>query len=280
MNQPQIGPEKGALVIVGGGRNAMPEILTRFVALAGGLSAPIVIIPTAAEEEFPGPYAPHVEDFMAVGAHDVQVLHTRDPQVADTDAFLAPLQRAQGIWFVGGRHWRLADAYLGTRAHAEFQALLARGGVIGGTSAGATIQGSFMVRGDTAGNQIVVGDHTEGFGFLRNVTIDQHHLKRNRHFDLIEVIQERPALLGIGIDEDTAIVVTGDQFEVIGQSYVAIYDHEKMVGPRGHFYFLAPGDRFDLAARAVIPPPAKRADAFTQVVGQPWNGPTNSFTNH
>jgi cyanophycinase len=229
-----------------------------------------VIIPTAAEEEYDGPYAPHIEEFMAIGATNLQVLHTRDPDVANSDAFVEPLRRAQGVWFVGGRHWRLADAYLGTRAHDEFHAVLERGGVIGGTSAGATIQGSFMVRGDTAGNQIVVGDHTEGFGFLHNVTIDQHHLKRNRHFDLIDVIEAHPELLGIGIDEETAIVVTGDTFEVIGQSYVAIYDHTTLVGSRGHFYFLAPGDRFNLQIRAVIPPPPKRAGVFDQVTKQPW----------
>lgn len=267
-----VGPERGSLVIVGGGRAAMPEILTRFVALAGGLSAPIVIIPTAAEEEFTGPYAPHVEDFMAVGAQQIQVLHTRDRQVADSAEFVSALDGAQGVWFVGGRHWRLADAYLHTRTEEALHALLHRGGVIGGTSAGATIQGSFMVRGDTTGNQIMVGDHTEGFGFLRNVTIDQHLLKRNRHHDLVAVIAKRPHLLGIGLDEDTAVVVSGDQFEVIGQGYVAIYDHNKLIGQDGHFYFLAPGDRFNLATREVIPPPAKRTDAFVALSSQPWSG--------
>jgi cyanophycinase len=265
-----VGPANGSLVIVGGGAQGLPAILRRFIALAGGFNAPIVIIPTAAEAEFTGPYAPHVEDFMAAGALNLQVLHTRNPAVANSDQFVETVRRAQGIWFVGGRHWRLADAYLQTRALDEFHALLQRGGVIGGTSAGATIQGSYLVRGDTAGNEIMVGDHTTGFGFLRNVTIDQHHLKRNRHFDLIAVIEANPTLLGIGIDEDTAIVVTGDEFEVIGQSYVAIYDQAQMVGPRGHFYFLAPGDRFNLARRAIIPPPPKRAQAFDAIIKQPW----------
>lgn len=268
-NQP-IGPANGALVIAGGGAVGSSGILTRFLALAGGLSAPIVLIPTAAEEEYNGPTAPHMEEFMAAGARNLQVLHTRNPDVANSDAFVEPLRRAHGIWFCGGRHWRLVDAYQGTRALTEFHALLERGGVIGGTSAGATIQGSFMVRGDTSGNHIMVGDHTEGFGFLQNLTIDQHLLKRNRQFDLIDVIAARPELLGIGIDEDTAIVVNGDQCEVIGQSYVAIYDHTKMVSNRGHFYFLAPGDRFNLQTREVIPPPPKRAQAFASVGRSSW----------
>jgi hypothetical protein len=115
--------------------------------------------------------------------------------------------------------------------------------------AGATIQGSFLVRGDTQGNEIMIGDHLEGFGFLRNTGIDQHLLKRNRQFDLFEVLDAYPDLLGIGIDEDTAIVVQGDQFEVIGQGYVAVYDTGRLIPPNGRFYFLAPGDRFNLKER-------------------------------
>ena len=99
----------------------------------------------------------------------------------------------------------------------------------------------------------MIGDHLEGFGFLKNVGIDQHLLKRNRQFDMIEVIEKYPELLGIGIDEDTAIVVRGDRFEVIGQGYVAIYDSNKLIPPDGKFYFLASGDRFDLEKREAQP---------------------------
>ena len=95
----------------------------------------------------------------------------------------------------------------------------------------------------------MMGDHEEGFGFLKNTAIDQHLLQRNRQFDLIEIIEARPELLGIGIDENTALVVQGDWFEVIGASYVAIYDHQKMIGEAGRFYFLAPGDRYHLPER-------------------------------
>ena len=86
-------------------------------------------------------------------------------------------------------------------------------------------------------------------GFLKNSAIDQHLLRRNRQFDLIEVVEQRPELLGIGIDENTAIVVEGDRFDVIGQGYVAIYDATNAARPPRRFYLLAPGDRFDLATR-------------------------------
>ena len=95
----------------------------------------------------------------------------------------------------------------------------------------------------------MIGDHVEGFGLLKNSAIDQHLLRRNRQFDLIDVVDKHPELLGIGIDENTAIVVRGDEFDVIGQSYVVIYDNKAVVPPSGRFYFLAPGDRFDLAKR-------------------------------
>lgn len=102
-----------------------------------------------------------------------------------------------------------------------------------------------------------MGDHEEGFGFLKNSAIDQHLLRRNRQFDLLEIIAAKPELLGIGLDESTAIVVRGDEFEVIGESYVAIYDH-KVLGENGRFYFLSPGDRFDLVDRVA----KRRASRF------------------
>lgn len=244
----EVGPSKGYLVIVGGSMQD-PEIFGRFLELAGGPDAPIVIIPTAGAEENYDQYWSGLTRFRNAGAKNLTVLHTRDRAVADTEKFVRPIKEARGVFFTGGRQWRLADSYLNTCIHEELFALLDRGGVIGGSSAGATIQGSFLVRGDTKGNAVMIGDHLEGFGFLKNVGIDQHLLKRNRQFDMIEVIEKYPELLGIGIDEDTAIVVQGDRFEVIGQGYVVIYDSNKLIPPDGKFYFLAPGDRFDLEKR-------------------------------
>ena len=244
----EVGPTKGYLVIVGGSMQD-PEIFGRFLELAGGPDAPIVIIPTAGSEENYDQYWSGLTRYREAGAKNRTVLHTRDRAVADTEEFVRPIKEARGVFFSGGRQWRLADSYLNTRTQEELFVLLDRGGVVGGSSAGATIQGSFLVRGDTKGNALMIGDHIEGFGFLKNVGIDQHLLKRNRQFDMIEVIEKKPELLGIGIDEDTAIVVHGDRLEVIGQGYVAIYDAHKLIPPDGKFYFLAPGDRFDLEKR-------------------------------
>ena len=242
-----VGPPSGALVIVGGALRD-PAVWGRFIELAGGPDAPIVVIPTAGEaREYSGDWS-GLDRIKAAGLRRVTLLHTTDRNVADSEAFVAPIREARGVWFTGGRQWRLADAYLGTRVERELWALLERGGVIGGSSAGATIQGSCLARGDTKTNTIMMGDHEQGFGFIQNVAIDQHLLKRNRQFDLLEIIRAKPELLGIGIDEDTAIVVEGDRFEVIGRSYVAIYD----ANTTEPFVLLAPGDKFDLASRKKV----------------------------
>ncbi len=248
-----IGPENGSLVIVGGAMKD-PAILERFMELAGGPEAPLVIIPTAGGADHYDQSWRGIRQFQEAGFKNITLVHTYDRAQADSEEFVQPLKEARAVFFTGGRQWRLADAYLNTLVHKELFALLDRGGVIGGSSAGATIQGSYLVRGDTKTNTIMMGDHTKGMNFLRNTGIDQHLLKRNRQFDLLEVVEAHPDLLGIGIDEDTALVVQDDRFEVLGQGYVAIYDTNKHIPPSGPFYFLAPGDRFNLKTRQALRP--------------------------
>ena len=248
-----LGPSQGYLVIVGGGEVGL-EITHRIIDLAGGPDAPMVYIPTAEEGD---PKIAAEATFLAkAGVKHVSVLHTRDPKVADTEAFVEPLFTARAVWFEGGRQWRLADAYLNTRTEKELLRVLERGGVIAGSSAGATIQGSYLVRGAPEGNTIMMAPgHEQGFGFLRNATVDQHVLTRHREDDLDVVIERHPELLGIGIDESTAIVVHGDQFDVIGRSKVLIHDRKFQPPPGGkRYYVLAPGDRFDLKERRKINP--------------------------
>lgn len=264
----EVGPARGALVLVGGAMRD-PAIVERFIDLAGGPEAPIVVIPTAGGAEHYDRYYPGLRAFREAGAVNLTVLHTTDRAVAGDPAFSAPLREARGVWFPGGRQWRLADAYLGTRVQEEIAGVLRRGGVVGGSSAGATILGSYLVRGDTATNTVMMGDHEVGFGFLRDTAVDQHLLRRNRHFDLIEVIEAHPRLLGIGIDEDTAIVVEGDQFEVLGRSYVVIYDHRRLLDSGGRFYFLGAGDRYDLRRRQAYRM-QRAARPFDRVVEQTW----------
>jgi aminobenzoyl-glutamate utilization protein B len=243
-----VGPRTGTLVIDGGGGN--PEGIRAFVALAGGPEAEIVLIPTADDGEMDaGTLERERQGFVeAFGVSRVTVLHTRDRAVADTEAFVAPLKKARGVWFGGGRQWRLVDAYLGTRTQREIENVLTRGGVVGGSSAGATIQGSYLVRGAREGNHIMMAKgYEEGFSYLRGVAIDQHVFVRGRQDDLVGVIAAKPGLLGIGLDEPTAIVVKGDRFLVVGQTLVGIYDGRDHEGRP--YFFLIPGEQFDLRTR-------------------------------
>ena len=253
LGQSTTGPKKGSLVVVGGG-GAGEEILKKFIELAGGEDQKLIVIPTAAGRDSYDQNAGVADRLRALGAKDVLVVHTNDKAVANSDQFLAAMEGAMGIWFGGGRQWRLVDAYGDTKTEDFFWKVLDKGGVIGGSSAGATIQGSYLARGDTKNNQIMMGDHEEGFGFISDIAIDQHLLRRNRQFDLLEITAAKPELLGIGLDEDTAIVVRNNRFEVIGNSYVVIYDNERQIDSGGSFYFLEPGDQFDFEERQAYRP--------------------------
>jgi cyanophycinase len=266
---PRVGPENGTVVVVGGAMQS-EEIYRRFIDIAGGPRAHIVLVPTAGgDDEYDDGFA-GLDAWREHGARNLTILHTTDPATADTEEFVEPLTTARGVFFFGGRQWRLVEAYAGTRTEVELRKVLERGGVIGGTSAGASVLGSFLVRGDTETNAVIMGDHQVGFGYLRGVAIDQHVLRRNRHFDMLELLDAHPDLLGIGLDEDTAIIVRGDQFEVIGASYALIYDRLTTTGREGTFYFLAPGDGYDMATRRATRP-FRTFGPVPNVERRPWS---------
>ncbi len=255
------GPQKGSLVIAGGGPLEDTGILEKFIELAGGVNAKLVIVPTAGgnrtEEGAVRRYddTDVVAEWVKRGIKNVKMLHTHDPKVADTEDFARVLREASGVWFNGGRQWNIVDSYANTLTYREFHNVLERGGVIGGSSAGATIQGQYLVRGDTTGPNVMMtaeSNHQEGFKFLRRSAIDQHINTRNRWDDLIPVIQKFPTLLGIGLSEGTAVVVSADTFEVIGKWKVAVHDNTRVYQPWEKPYFvLSAGDVYDMKARRI-----------------------------
>jgi cyanophycinase len=199
--EPEYGPAKGTLVIQGGGSDVGTGIFETFINKAGGLDAKIVVVPTAGgNKNEDGTFKEYKAETVLApwkkrGATNVVMLHTHDPKVADTEAFASVLRDAKGVWFIGGRQWNLVDSYANTATEREFHKVLDRGGVIGGSSAGATIQGDYLVRGAIAGSEIVMApepEHQHGFAFLRKVAIDQHINTRNRWDDLIAVIKKYP----------------------------------------------------------------------------------------
>ena len=212
--QPQV--QNGALVIVGGG--GMPKVIVdRFLELAGGADAHIVVMPTAVPRQLVR--RQQVPGFLRdCGAASVTMLPQALPDEIAADDFQAAMKKATGIWFGGGRQWNFIDAYESTSAVELFRDVLRRGGVIGGSSAGATIQGEFLVRGHPLGNTVMMAEgYEQGFAFLPGTAIDQHFAQRGRKPDLVPVIRRHPKLLGIGIDESTALVVRGSTAEIIGE---------------------------------------------------------------
>ena len=249
---PKIGPAKGAVMVVGGG-SIGKDIYGRFIELAGGPDALIIDVPTAGGAATYGAETATSRSLKAAGAKNVIVLHTVDRKVADSESFVEPIKRAGAVWFEGGRQWHLVDSYAGTKSEQAFREVLDRGGIVGGTSAGASILSSFLLRGAREGNTIVVApEYLKGFGYLRETAIDQHVVARSRLRDLADSLLPRyPNLLGISEDEGTAWLVRGDVAEIIGRNKAFAYGG-KDNDPRRPFVTLHPGDRYDLANRRVI----------------------------
>ena len=251
--------DHGWLIVHGGGSVAN-EIKERFIALAGGPNARFVLIPTAMSDE-----EIEARGFLkgegrkwarSWGIGEVKMLHRRDRARADSEEVIEVLRSACGIWILGGRQWRLAKAYLDTAVERELKGVFQRGGVVGGSSAGATILGSFLIRsapGDASNPDgdyriLTVPEYERGLGLLANCVIDQHVNTRLREGDLDSVISVHPKLLGIGIDENVAIVVHRDSFFVVG-GRVAIHDGGNHDGTG--YYFLSSGQAFNLGKRSV-----------------------------
>ena len=264
--QKSSGPTNGTLIVDGGG--ATDPIVRRFVELAGGPHARIVVIATAPSSIRFGPdnvildpdwprernewrqYHDYLKRWF--GVDQTEIIHTRDRRTADTEAFVTPLDSATGVYITPGNSGRLADAYLGTRTLTALKNLLKRGAVVFGSSAGAIIQGSFTVRGRPDKPLLMAPGRTTGFGFLTNVAINPHLTSAKRDAELVNVVDARPNILGIGIDDDAALLVRKNVFEVIGTGRVAIYDNVRRNG--SWYYWLKPGDRFDLSTWTKLSP--------------------------
>ena len=265
-------------MIVGGG--PIPEAIDRrFIELAGGAGkARIVVLPMASESGAESGAA-KAGSYQKLGAaHAVSLNLTRQDVGADSVARL--LGQATGIWFPGGDQNRLTAAILGTAVLDSIRSRYRHGAVVGGTSAGAAVMSDPMISGDERrpGGARPPSDSSDGwmtidrddvvlvpgFGLLPNVTVDQHFLRRRRHNRLISVILERPTIVGVGIDESTALIVPpSGPWEVVGASQAVVYDARRSTLTPGkstlgatdiQMHVLPAGSRFDLATgRAVVP---------------------------
>lgn len=259
---------KGHLFIIGGGERPV-GMMKQFIALAEGFrSGKIVILPMASSvpEEVGPEQTLELKNYGAdnVDFHILSREDALDPESAKL------FEDIGGVFFSGGVQSRLANALLDTPVHKVLVDLYEAGGVIGGTSAGAAVMSEIMITGDEQRHveeghafETIEADNivtARGFGFLKTAVIDQHFVRRKRHNRLISVVAENPKILGIGIDESTAIVVNPDDtFDVIGDRSVIVYDFsgaEVNISPTKEIsahsikmFILRQGDQFDLKAR-------------------------------
>lgn len=226
---------KGHLFIVGGG-NCPKYMHDKYIELAGGTDKKIVILPMASSVPMESALD-HKQELEKYGCTNIIIINC-SKKTADDDSNNIKLEGAGGVFFTGGDQSLLIAALLGTKLLEKIKKIYMDGGVVGGTSAGAAVMSKIMITGNEKINKDTVNvfksiqknniEFTEGFGFMDKVIIDQHFIKRKRHNRLISLVLENPKIIGVGIDESTAIITGADNsFEILGESSVIIYDARK-----------------------------------------------------
>ncbi len=223
----------GSLIIVGGGDT--PSIVQeRLVDLAGGPGkAKIAVLPMAGTK-FDEEAREVIDELKQLKAEAVLVNLSREDAKRESTAKY--LEEFTGYWFLGGDQLRLAAMLLGTRALEAIERRFEEGAVVGGTSAGAAVMSSAMLTGrgrrlkgpEAAELRKIARGMTDvglGFGFFPGAIVDQHFMQRARYNRLLSAVLDHPQLLGVGIDEETALLVRPDGiWEVLGSHYVKIFD--------------------------------------------------------
>jgi cyanophycinase len=207
----------GTLMVCGGG--SLPEeVYDEFVKLAGGPKSKLVLIPSAHPYESVEALRYRFNGWLQYPAESFHFLHAATREEAESEEFARPLADATGVWMSGGAQGRLADLYKGTRVEAYLQKLLERGGVIGGTSAGAAIMSQTMIRHGTSRDAVL----DAGFGLLQAAVVDQHFTERARHTRLLGALRENPQKIGLGVDEQTALIIQANKVRVLGQNRATV----------------------------------------------------------
>jgi cyanophycinase len=205
-------PRKGSFVLVGGG-NYDKSIRKKFIELAD--FGKIIVIPTGSERK---EASKELYDSWADDHTNIVCLNALTRQEANSETFCESLREAKGVWFSGGCQEKLVTIYGDTLFEQGVQSIINRGGVVGGTSAGASAMSKKMISG---------GKIKPGFGFITNAIIDQHFNNRGRLSRLVNVVKENPEQLGIGIDESTSIIIRNGEIEIMGTGKVTLCRYKK-----------------------------------------------------
>ncbi len=265
------GHTRGYVIPIGGAeeRTGAQRVLKRFVRLCGGRKASIAIIPTASN--LPDTGDKYIEIFKKIGVREAVSLPINERAETDRQDYLDHLEQADGIFITGGNQLRLSTILGGTEVAKKIRRLNARGVHIAGTSAGAAIMPEHMIAGGDAG-AMPSGDGVNlapGLGLTNALLIDQHFSQRHRLGRLLTAISYNPFMLGIGIDEDTAIFIDPEQsFEVVGSGAVTVIDpvhlsyssmskaskNEALSMLDLKLHILSKGCTFDILERTPFPP--------------------------
>jgi cyanophycinase len=266
----------GHLIVIGGAEDKIRDrvILSRFVTLAGGRTAQIAVVATASS--FAAEVAERYREvFTDLGVARVEPILLQVRAAANDETQAGLVERSTGIFLTGGNQLRLSSTIGGTRLSQAIEDRYHAGAVVAGTSAGASALSTHMIAFGASGltPKQRMAQISAGLGLLPGVIIDQHFQQRNRLGRLLALVAQNPSLLGVGIDEDTAGVVTPDHvFEVIGRGSVTIVDgtaaetdawevaaHRPLMISNVVMHSLPAGYRFDLRRRVRIATPALRA---------------------
>lgn len=256
----------GRLVIIGGAEDKEDDcvILREVVKLAGAREARLLVL-TAATSQPQQVGAVYRQVFTRLGAAEVGVLDISDRLQAEDPLLVGLVPEASGIFFTGGDQLRITSLIGGTALFHALGVAYRRGVVIAGTSAGASVMSSTMIIDGSGDQEPAVGGVrlAAGLGLISDVVVDQHFAQRGRLGRLLAAVAQNPYVLGIGIDENTAIVVDGPHFEVIGAATVSVLDGQHIaftnvseVSPQGalalaevRLHILPQGYAFDLQTR-------------------------------
>lgn len=239
---PEGAMNQGGTVILGGGGTLDEEVYEEFIERAGGKSARIVLIPSA----YPYDDLNHLRrafgGWRNYNITSFNFLHTDDPDVADSAKFTKVLEQATGVWIAGGAQGRLTYRYGERRVETLIRDVVARGGVAGGTSAGASVMSALMIRYGSPTEAVV----DRGFGIASQLVIDQHFSERGRFPRLLGVLEDNPGYLGIGIDENTAAIIQGNHVRVIGEGKTTLCIGPRRSGEGTTIHRLKGGDEVEL----------------------------------
>lgn len=258
----------GVLMPIGGAEDKLDDkvILSEFVKLSGGDEARIAIVPTASSIETAG--LRYKAIFLGLGVQSAEVVYIGSREDANDDKTLELVNNATGIFLTGGNQMRLSSIIGGTRLEKLVRERHEAGAVVAGTSAGASILSAHMVAMGASGPtpKLRMAQMFAGFGLISNVIIDQHFRQRDRIGRLLALVAGNPGLLGIGIDEDTSVVIDNEGIlRVVGRHSVTIVDGSHMQSDifevkrygditisDARLHVLGPGRRFDMNARKML----------------------------